>query len=61
MKKLGADGVFLVHNHPSGNSIPSNEDKIACKHFCLNVPGFISGIVIGKDNFSIITVDKDSL
>ena len=25
---IGATGIFVVHNHPSGRAVPSEEDRI---------------------------------
>ena len=57
MERLGADGYYLVHNHPSGNSTVSSYDIKSCKHFKNNLPGLIAGIVVGDDNYSIINVN----
>ena len=58
MDRVGADGYYIVHNHPSGDSTPSNADKRTCQIFNSGLTGFISGIVIGKDNYSVITIDS---
>lgn len=57
--RLGADGYYIVHNHPSGDSTPSQKDKNLCIIYSQNIPGFLGGIVLGKDNFSIISIDKN--
>ena len=53
--RLGAAAVILLHNHPSGDPQPSNEDKnitkkivFACKYIDLTV---VDHIIIGKDSY----------
>ncbi len=54
--KASANSIILVHNHPSGNSNPSNEDKNITKK--LSESGNILGIkivdhvIIGKNSYS---------
>ena len=53
--KASANAIVLVHNHPSGECMPSDEDKQVTK--MLNEAGKILGIkvldhvIIGKDGF----------
>ena len=53
--KKNSNSIILVHNHPSGNSMPSNEDKVLTKR--LYDAGELLGIkvldhvIIGKDNY----------
>jgi len=52
---LSASGIICIHNHPSGNSNPSNNDKIITKQ--LKQAGDILGIrildhiIIGKEEY----------
>ena len=54
--KASANAIILVHNHPSGDSIPSNMDKSVSK--MLYNAGDLLGInvldhiIIGRDNFT---------
>ena len=57
MDRIGADGYYIVHNHPSGDSTPSMPDKKTCQSFNAGLEGFIAGIVIGKDNYSVMTIN----
>ena len=59
MDRLKADGYYVLHNHPSGNSAPSEADKRLCRAMAYTTPGFIYGIVIGDNNFSVISVDRE--
>ncbi len=53
---LGASGIFLVHNHPSGGLAPSAEDLAAARR--LDVCGLLLGIavidhlIVYEDRFS---------
>ena len=59
MERLGADGYYLAHNHPSGSAKPSIEDLEVTKNFAANVEGFLGHIIIGDSNrYSIIEEDK---
>lgn len=59
MERLGADGYYLAHNHPSGSAKPSKEDMEITKNFAANVEGFLGHIIIGdSDRYSIIEEDK---
>lgn len=56
MKKLGADGYYLLHNHPSGNYEPSRQDVAVTEAFRQCVPGLIDHIVVGiNDAYSVTT------
>lgn len=58
MERLGADGYFLLHNHPSAMSVePSNEDLALTKAYKKALPGFRGHIIIDSNKFCFI--DKD--
>lgn len=58
MERLGANGYYLAHNHPSGIAEASNEDIEVTKNFAANVEGFLGHIIIGSANrYSIIEED----
>lgn len=48
-ERVGADGYYLVHNHPSGDSHVSKEDIMMCQRYAKNLSGFLGGIVIGDN------------
>lgn len=52
MNRLGADGYYLVHNHPSGNPTPSQSDVNVTAHLANKVKGFKEHIVINSNKFS---------
>lgn len=59
IKRLGADGYYLAHNHISESAIPSMEDMDITREFAANVDGFLGHIVLGNSNrYSIIEEDS---
>lgn len=60
---LGAAAIIMVHNHPSGNIIPSNEDKditnriIECGHL-LDIP-LMDHIIYSEDNYYSLYDEMD--
>jgi len=51
MRRLGADGYYLLHNHPSGRTAPSPSDVGATRTFAQQVPGFLGHIIIDGRTF----------
>lgn len=54
MKIVGADGYYLVHNHPSGNSRPSAEDILATFEYYKMVSGMKGHLVIDSGEYTLI-------
>lgn len=54
MQRLGADGYYLVHNHPTGEVKPSYDDQDATARFSLIVPGFRGHIILDHDRYSLL-------
>lgn len=52
---FGADGFFVLHNHPSGKAEPSSPDVNMTKALAAAVPGFRSHVVIDKDQYATIS------
>lgn len=50
----GADGYYLLHNHPSGKSAPSHGDRNVTKLIADTVPGFLGHVVINSNEYSVI-------
>lgn len=52
---LSANGIICVHNHPSGESTPSKEDKLITKKLkeisVIHGINFIDHIIIGSGNY----------
>ena len=59
--KFGADGMYLLHNHPSGNHKPSSEDIQTTQKIKDLLPevNLIGHIVIDHDKYSYIDPTKD--
>lgn len=55
MKRLNADGYYMVHNHPSGNTHISTPDIHATKHFIDHLEGFKGHLILGFDTYSWIS------
>jgi proteasome lid subunit RPN8/RPN11 len=53
-ERLGADEIYLVHNHPSGDPKPSRNDIEATKQLATHLPAFKGQIVIDGDRFVFI-------
>ena len=54
MAAQGADGYYLLHNHPNGLSIPSAQDVSITRMIQDEMPGFLGHVVIDHDEFSAI-------
>lgn len=54
INNAGADGYYLVHNHPSGSSTPSPADESLTRKLCRKVPGFRGHVVIDYNEYSLI-------
>lgn len=62
MKRLGADGYYLAHNHSSESAKPSQQDMEITRNFVANVEGFLGHIVLGNsDRYSIIEENSRGL
>jgi len=57
--RLGADGYYLLHNHPSGIPEASKEDLIVTAGFFEKIPGFINHIIINSGKYTEIGIDTN--
>ena len=57
MKRLGADGYYLMHNHPSGQTRASKEDVQTTAFFYHYVKGFKGHIIIDHNKYGLLDVD----
>ena len=52
---LSANGIVCVHNHPSGDSTPSKEDKLLTKKLkeisIIHGINLIDHIIVGNGNY----------
>lgn len=56
-KRAGADGYYLLHNHPSGVPDPSPADKQVTREISSRLEGFRGHVVINSNKFAEIQVD----
>ena len=57
MYRLGANGYYLQHNHPSGNAKASMEDIRITNKICKNIKGFRGHIIIDHGTYAWIEND----
>lgn len=57
IEAFGADGYYLVHNHPSGRANASEADIVLTKSIADNVPGFRSHVIIDHKEYGVIDED----
>ncbi|MDZ7865088.1 JAB domain-containing protein [Acidovorax sp.] len=55
MRRTGAQGYYILHNHPSGNPEPSAQDLELTEHLARQVPGMLSHVVINSNKYAVIT------
>ena len=54
MQRLGADGYYLVHNHPSGEATASQNDIRLTEKIAQKVPGFHEHIIVDHGTYAYI-------
>lgn len=54
MGRFGADGYYLLHNHPSGIAMPSKPDVYLTQHIATNAPGLISHVIIDHKEYATL-------
>lgn len=57
MYRLGANGYYLMHNHPSGNAKASFEDVCISNKLAKNVKGFKGHLIVDHGTYAWINVD----
>ena len=63
MYRLGANGYYLQHNHPSGNAKASINDMLVTRELDENIKGFKGHIIVDHGTYSWIEkdIEKNSL
>ncbi|WP_299078837.1 JAB domain-containing protein [uncultured Paraglaciecola sp.] len=56
-KQVEADGYWLLHNHPTGHSKPSDADIKLTIEIAKSIPGFKGHVVINSNEYS--TIEKN--
>jgi 2'-5' RNA ligase/GNAT superfamily N-acetyltransferase len=54
MQRLGADGYYMLHNHPSTDPTPSRADAFMSLRFAERAPGFRGHIIINHDRYAVL-------
>ncbi len=54
MKRMGATGYYLLHNHPSGDPTASRQDIAVTGLFRKEVPGFQGHVIIDSNQYAVI-------
>lgn len=54
MRQVGADGYFLVHNHPDGVPTPSQTDISSTAYVAARVPGFLGHVIVNHGTYGTI-------
>jgi len=60
MRRLEADGYYLMHNHPSGRPEPSRADLDLTQDIASRVPGFKTHVVINSGQYGLIEMKPAS-
>src|SRR5262249_17924811 len=55
MERLGADGYYLLHNHPSGRPGASPADVAVTRAFERRVPGFRGHVIINSGEYGFLS------
>ena len=58
MNRLGANGYYLVHNHPSDNAKASLIDIRTTVDFACKVRGFKGHLIVNTDTYAWISIDE---
>lgn len=59
MQQSGATGYYLLHNHPSGNPTPSENDAMVTARYDMLLPGLKGHVVIDHNKYSVLTTIHD--
>lgn len=59
IKRLDADGYYMVHNHPSGKARASRSDVNITKIFKDRLDGFKGHLIVNSNSYAWIDVDDD--
>lgn len=54
MASLGADGYYILHNHPSGRAEPSVQDVRLTNNVAAKAPGMLGHVVIDFNEYAVI-------
>lgn len=60
MASSGADGFYLLHNHPTGDPTPSPEDKDITSRVAREATGFKGHVVINSNRYATISAKGEA-
>ncbi|HLE60145.1 MAG TPA: JAB domain-containing protein, partial [Thermoanaerobaculaceae bacterium] len=58
MERLGATGYYVLHNHPSGDPLPSMADVQVTRAYAERLPGLLGHVVINDVAYGLIETPK---
>lgn len=58
MGQMGADGWWMLHNHPSGNPVASGADLATTDAFRRRVPGFQGHVIVNHKQYGAILASR---
>lgn len=58
MARTGADGYYILHNHPSGDPTPSSADMQVTAWLGASVPGLRAHVVVNSGKYAVIDPGK---
>lgn len=61
MRRLDADGYYMIHNHPSGRAKASQQDINMTYFFFENLKGFRGHLIVNSNSYAWIEVKKDEI
>lgn len=61
MFRLGANGYYLMHNHPTGNAKASSPDKELTKKLAQSVKGFLGHVIIDHGTYAWISYEHEKI
>lgn len=56
----GADSYYLLHNHPSGDPTPSQEDRALTRDIAARVAGMRGHVIINSGRFAVLDASGES-
>lgn len=59
MQSTGADGYYILHNHPSGDPTPSTADENLTMFLAGQVPGMRAHVVINSNRYAVLSPTGD--
>ncbi|URI08918.1 PLxRFG domain-containing protein [Aquincola tertiaricarbonis] len=60
LQATGADGYYILHNHPSGDPTPSDADSRLTKWLGAQVPGMRAHVVINSNRYAVMSGDGEA-